>query len=165
MKLRALPVFGLLVSLSLALPAFSQEAPQCLASSLGNASAVVAELPQDGGDAGLQNLLGDLERGNVENKQTGCTASYDCLTGQHISCTGSSNCTPTTVACSTQGSTCPEQGATVGAVKCNGVVQATCPCPGVCFGCGAFCQTNTQCASVCSCGGGKCVSGRCSCKF
>lgn len=163
MKLRTPFVLAVLVAIfAVAMPVSAQDAvfQQC-------SSAEAAILPATGDDLGelFGSLQAGLDRGSVEYKQTGCTATYDCLTGQHLSCTGTSNCTPLTVACSTQGSTCPEQGATVGAVKCNGVIQATCPCPEVCFGCGVFCQNNTQCASVCSCGGGKCVAGRCSCRY
>lgn len=117
------------------------------------------------GQSPLVEMLG-LAQGGVQYKDTGCTAFYDCAGGTRITCTGAANCSPTTTVCSNQGSTCPDAHVTVGAVICDGVRKATCPCPGVCFGCGTACQTNAQCGtSVCSCGGGKCVSGHCTCRF
>lgn len=96
----------------------------------------------------------------------GCTVTLDCPSGQQISCSGSTNsCSTTTVTCSDQGSSCPGQGGTVGAVACDGFVQASCPCPEICFGCGASCTTNADCNAACTCGSGTCFHGSCTCPF
>src|SRR6185295_604516 len=71
-----------------------------------------------------------LEHGGVQYKDSGCTAFFDCPSGQRITCMGANNCSLTTVSCSSQGSTCPDQGGSVGAIRCNGSIQASCPCPG-----------------------------------
>jgi hypothetical protein len=104
--------------------------------------------------------------GNIQYKDDVCTVTLDCPSGQQIQCSGAtSSCTTTTVTCSSQGSTCPGQGGTVGAVACDGAVRASCPCPEVCFGCGASCTTNANCNAACTCGSGFCNHGTCTCPF
>lgn len=95
--------------------------------------------------------------------EQGCTVSDTCDGyGTTIQCSGTT-CSTATKHCSDGGSTCPMQGGTVKAVKCDGVIQDSCPCPQVCYGCGASCTTSQDCNAVCNCGPGFCMNNQCEC--
>lgn len=128
-------------------------------------SAVLCASMQSPSGAGAAGLLDRLERGGVQYTQSGCTAHYTCPSGQQITCMGATSCSVTSVSCSAQGSTCPDQGGSVGAIVCNGAVQQACPCPEVCFGCGSSCTTRADCTAACTCGSGFCSQGKCTCPY
>ena len=151
-------------------PAFSEEPGAGLCPALGRGVSALqgqgSEQPaQPGVDPDLEKYLQGLALGSVQYKDPICTASYDCPGGPTIQCIGSSTCSISTVSCSAQGSTCPDQASTVGAVVCDGAVRASCPCPEVCFGCGSSCTTNANCAAACTCGSGFCRLGHCTCPY
>lgn len=103
-----------------------------------------------------------LGTANVVFTEQGCTITDDCPDGSTIQCSGTS-CHSAFRSCPDGGSTCPEQGGTTKAVKCDGVIRDYCPCPQVCYGCGASCQDMFDCAAACSCGPGFCDGGSCIC--
>jgi hypothetical protein len=148
---------------SLVSPASAQTAATlCLGD--GSRLAVAAPAPEGTAQSFGEVAFGPEARGVIYLQGGGCTVTSLCPDGHTLSCTGLS-CSTTTVACSGQGSTCPGQATTQNAVKCDGAIRASCPCPQVCFGCGTSCTTNANCASVCTCGGGRCSGGHCSCFF
>jgi hypothetical protein len=143
--------------------ASAQSAPTlCLGG--GSTAAALPAAPAGGNLSFAEVAFGPGAQGVVYLQGGGCTVSSLCPDGHTITCSGLS-CSTTTVSCSSQGSTCPGQASTQNAVKCDGVIRASCPCPQVCFGCGAACTTNAQCSSVCNCGTGRCSSGHCVCPF
>lgn len=164
MKLSALLCMTLVSVFTVSVPAASAEERPAQLCSAADISLILSA-PGKGEPGVESNLISALGSGGVQYKDFGCTAFYDCPSGQRITCSGANNCGTTTTTCSGQGSTCPDQDAPVGAVYCNGSVQASCPCPDVCFGCGHSCTTDANCASVCTCGGGRCSVGKCSCLF
>lgn len=97
--------------------------------------------------------------------EQGCTVTDTCAGyGTTIQCSGTT-CSTASKYCSDGGSTCPMQGGTVKAVKCDGVIQDSCPCPEVCYGCGSFCNTRQDCEAVCNCGAGFCANNECECAY
>lgn len=97
--------------------------------------------------------------------EQGCTVTDTCVGyGTTIQCSGTT-CSTASKYCSHGGSTCPLQGGTVKAVKCDGVIRDSCPCPEVCYGCGSYCTTEQDCESVCNCGAGACMNNQCECAY
>lgn len=97
-----------------------------------------------------------------------CTITQQCGWAPQVSCTGIS-CHSTSKTCPNGGSSCPAQGGqTVAGVQCktdSGGVVEFCPCPEICYGCGAPCTFESDCDAVCSCGAGGCENGSCFCIF
>ena len=112
----------------------------------------------------LETKLGD--QAAIVWMSSQCEVRVTCPGGPVISCTGTvPNCAVATKSCPDGGSTCPDQGASVSAVRCDGVIQAQCPCPEVCFGCGATCNDDWDCFAACTCAPGFCDSGQCLCPY
>lgn len=157
-------MFGFFFAISGTFAVAGEDASKLCLGARSSSQVVLGDGLAAGSGLDTEALLSILERGGVQYTQTGCTAYYTCPSGQQISCMGANTCGVTTVSCSSRGSTCPDQGGSVGAVVCNGSVQQSCPCPEVCFGCGSPCTTSANCTK-CSCGSGFCSQGQCVCPY
>ncbi|HEX4963196.1 MAG TPA: hypothetical protein VF173_20360 [Thermoanaerobaculia bacterium] len=158
---RTLPASIILVTCAF-LASAAQAQPTASLCAGGGSTASLATTAPDGASPSLgELLLGPAAHGVVYLQGGSCMVTNTCPDGSTISCTGL-QCATTTSSC--PGSTCPGQQSNTHAVQCDGVVRASCPCD-VCFGCGASCTTNANCATVCTCGHGRCSAGHCVCAF